>query len=72
METHARALGVEIKDLFEFAHLQAGGVNVEEIEQLLVGTDEEKKRMIMKIVRAVVLMECALPGQLFPLAIQLR
>ena len=54
METHARALGVEIKDLFEFAHLQAGGVNVEEIEQLLVGTDEEKKRMIMKIVRAVV------------------
>lgn len=54
MENLARALGVEIKDLFEFAHLQAGGVKVEEIEQLLAGTDEEKKRMIMKIVRAVV------------------
>jgi hypothetical protein len=27
---------------------------VEEIEQLLVGADEEKKRMIMRIVRAVV------------------
>ena len=54
MENIARALGVEIKDLFEFAHLQAGGVKVEEIEQLLAGADEEKKRMIMKIVRAVV------------------
>ena len=54
MENIARALGVEIKDLFEFAHLQAGGVKVEEIELLLAGADEEKKRMIMKIVRAVV------------------
>jgi transcriptional regulator with XRE-family HTH domain len=54
MENIARALGVEIKDLFEFAHLQAGGVKIEEIEQLLAGADEEKKRMIMKIVRAVV------------------
>jgi hypothetical protein len=33
---------------------QAGGVKIEEIEQLLAGADEEKKRMIMKIVRAVV------------------
>ena len=54
LENIARALGVEIKDLFECAHLQAGGVKVEEIEQLLAGADEEKKRMIMKIVRAVV------------------
>jgi transcriptional regulator with XRE-family HTH domain len=54
MENIARALSVEIKDLFEFAHLQAAGVKVEEIEQLLAGADEEKKRMIMKIVRAVV------------------
>ena len=29
-------------------------MKVEEIEQLLAGADEEKKRMIMKIVRAVV------------------
>jgi len=29
-------------------------VKVEEIEQLLAGADEEKKRMILKIVRAVV------------------
>jgi transcriptional regulator with XRE-family HTH domain len=54
MESIATALGVEIKDLFEFAHLQAGGVKIEEIEQLLAGADEEKKRMVMKIVRAVV------------------
>jgi hypothetical protein len=39
----AHALKVEIKDLFEFAHLQAGGVKIEEIEQLLAGADEEKK-----------------------------
>jgi transcriptional regulator with XRE-family HTH domain len=54
MDGIARALEVEIKDLFEFAHLQAGGVRVEEIEKLLEGADEEKKRTIMKIVRAVV------------------
>ena len=54
MESIADALGVEIKDLFEFAHLQAGGVKAEEIEKLLAGADEEKKRIIMKIVRAVV------------------
>ena len=54
MDSIARALNVEIKDLFEFMHLQAGGVKVEEIEKLLEGADEEKKRTIMKIVRAVV------------------
>jgi len=54
MENIASALDVEIKDLFEFAHLQAGGVKVEDIEKLLVGADEEKRRTIMKIVRAVV------------------
>ena len=54
MENIASALDVEIKDLFEFAHLQAGGVKIEEIEQLLAGADEDKKRMVMKIVRAVV------------------
>jgi len=54
MESIARALEVEIKDLFEFAHLQAGGVKAEEVEKLLEGADEEKKRTIMKIVRAVV------------------
>jgi hypothetical protein len=45
---------VSIKDLFEFAYLQAGGVKAEEIEKLLEGADEEKKRTIMKIIRAVV------------------
>jgi transcriptional regulator with XRE-family HTH domain len=54
MESIARALEVEIKDLFEFAHLQAGGIKAEEIEKLLVGADEEKKRTLMKIIRAVV------------------
>ena len=47
-------LEVEIRGLFEFTHLQAGGVKVEESEQLLAVADEEKKRMIMKIVQAAV------------------
>ena len=50
----ARVLEVEIRGLFEFTHLQAGGVKVEESEQLLAVADEEKKRMIMKIVQAAV------------------
>ena len=50
----ASALEVEIRDLFELVHLQAGGVKAEEIEKLLEGADEEKKRTIMKIIRAVV------------------
>ena len=55
MESIASALGVEIKDLFEFVHLQVGGVKIEDVEQLLANADEEKKRIIMKIIRAVVL-----------------
>lgn len=54
MESIARALDVEIKDLFEFTHLQAGGIKTEEIEKLLEGVGEEKKRTIIKIIRAVV------------------
>ena len=42
MKNIARALDVEIKNLFEFAHLQAGGVKVEEIEKLLEGAEGEK------------------------------
>ncbi|MBI2354768.1 MAG: hypothetical protein HYV06_07045 [Deltaproteobacteria bacterium] len=45
---------MEIKDLFEFAHLQAGGVKAEELEKLPEGADEEKDRTNMKIIRAVV------------------
>jgi putative transcriptional regulator len=42
MENIASALEVEIKDLFEFVHLQAGGAKTEEIEKLLEGADEDK------------------------------
>ncbi|MDY0385001.1 helix-turn-helix transcriptional regulator [Trichlorobacter sp.] len=54
MEKIAIALQVEIKDLFEFQHLQAGGVKEGELEQLLAGADEEKRKTLLKIVRAVV------------------
>ena len=54
MVSIARALEVETKDLFEFAHLQAGGIKAEEIEKLLGRGERRKKRTIMKIIRAVV------------------
>jgi transcriptional regulator with XRE-family HTH domain len=54
MEGIARALEVEIKDLFEFGHLQAGVIKAEELEKLLSGLDEEKKRTILKLIRAIV------------------
>ena len=53
MESIARALDVGKKDPLEFAHLLVDRVKVEEIEKLLEGADEEKKRTIMKIVRTV-------------------
>ena len=42
MESIARALEAEIKELFEFAHLQAGGVKAEEIEKCWKGRMRRK------------------------------
>jgi hypothetical protein len=37
---------VSIKAHFEFARLQTGGIKAEEIEKLLKGAEEEKKRTV--------------------------
>lgn len=52
IENIARALGVEIRDLFEFVHLQPGAITDEEIKQLLAYMDEKTARTVFKMVRA--------------------
>ncbi|MEW6161955.1 MAG: helix-turn-helix domain-containing protein [Nitrospirota bacterium] len=54
VEKIAKALGVEIKDLFEFVHQVSGKELTENINRLLKESDEEKLRLIFKIIRAVV------------------
>lgn len=54
LEDIAKALGVEIQELFEFEHLDAGKVNVGAIAKLLEGVNEEKLRLVYKIIKAIV------------------
>jgi transcriptional regulator with XRE-family HTH domain len=53
LDAIANALGVEIRDLFEFGHLDAGGTGAEEVETILEGLDEDTRRMVVRITRAV-------------------
>lgn len=53
LEGIARALDVEIKELFEFYHLEKSA-NLQRIEKLLMGVDEEKLRLVYKVIRAIV------------------
>jgi len=51
----ANALKVEVKDFFEFAHEARSSRELREIlSGLLKETDEEKLRLLVKIVRAVI------------------
>ena len=50
----AQALGIEIKDLFEFMHLSRTKDLTDNISKLLKEADEDKVRLILKIIRAVV------------------
>jgi transcriptional regulator with XRE-family HTH domain len=54
LEKIARALNVEIKDLFEYMHEVKGKELTENINRLLKESDEEKLRLILKIIRAIV------------------
>ncbi len=53
-EKIAKALNVEIKDLFEYMHEVKGKELAENITRLLKESDEEKLRLILKITRAIV------------------
>lgn len=54
LEKVAKALGVEIKDFFEFMPEMGSKEMAENIHKLLKETDENKLRLIFKIVRAIV------------------
>lgn len=45
-------LGVELKELFEFTHLEKAGEK-NQIEALLKGLSEEQRKLIIKLIKAV-------------------
>lgn len=49
----ADLLGVEVKSLFEFSHLENPQKKVQ-IESLLSGVTEEQQKLIIKLIKAVV------------------
>ena len=53
MENIARALNLEIKDLFEFAHQQSGMIDVKGLQLLIEDADESTRKMLLKFMRAV-------------------
>lgn len=53
IENIARALNMEIKELFEFAHLQTGAVGVEELQSLVHEADEGTRKLLLKFMRAL-------------------
>lgn len=54
LEAVAKALEVEIRDLFDFKHLDKGKVNIRGIEGLLEGVNEDTLKLIFKIIKAIV------------------
>jgi len=52
IENIARALQVEIRDLFEFVHLQPGEITPQAIQELLQDMDDKTARTVFKMVRA--------------------
>ncbi|MDI6744891.1 MAG: helix-turn-helix transcriptional regulator [Thermodesulfovibrionales bacterium] len=55
LEKTAKALNVEIKDLFEFMHLSSRSKDLtDNISKLLKEADEDKLRLSLKIIRAIV------------------
>ncbi len=53
LEAIAKALEVQIKELFEFEHIAERPVNVQCIEDMLKGAGDEKLRLIYKVVKAI-------------------
>ncbi len=54
LEKIAKALNVEIKDLFEFMHQVRNKELTKNISKLLKEADEKKQRLVLKIIRAIV------------------
>jgi len=54
LEATAQALKVDLKDLFDFSHIEAREIENRDIEELLEGVSQEKLRLVYKIVRSIV------------------
>ena len=54
LERIAKVLDVEIKDLFEFGHLERRKEVEKHISKLLKETDENNLRLIFKVIRSIV------------------
>ncbi|MDR3578946.1 MAG: helix-turn-helix transcriptional regulator [Oryzomonas sp.] len=54
LEGIATVLQVELKDLFDFSHLEANEMDKKQIEELLDGLNQDKLRLVYKVVKSLV------------------
>lgn len=54
LESIAKSLDVEIKDLFEFKHLEKDVATIEGISAMLAGASDEKLRQVVKFIRTFI------------------
>lgn len=53
LEAAAQALKVDLKDLFDFSHLEGREIESRDIEELLKGLEQDKLRLVYKVVKAI-------------------
>ncbi|TGU69917.1 XRE family transcriptional regulator [Geomonas terrae] len=53
LEKMARTLEVELKDFFDYDHLQGETLKVSSVEDLLKDASEEKLRLVFKVTKAI-------------------
>ncbi len=54
LEAIAKSLQVELKDLFDFSHLESRAIDKKQIEELLDGLNQDKLRLVYKVVKSLV------------------
>ncbi len=54
LEAIAKSLQVELKDLFDFSHLESREIDKKQIEELLDGLNQDKLRLVYKVVKSLV------------------
>ena len=53
LEAIASALQVELKDLFDFSHLETAEIGIGQIVKLLSGASQEKLRLSYKVIKSL-------------------
>lgn len=54
LENIAKSLDVEIKDLFEFRHLEKEAASIKGISTMLIGASEDKLMLVVKFIRTFI------------------